>query len=248
MVFQLSTLLLVLCSTLPAATIYDLKTDWSDTNNPNGVWAYRQGSNTLPHNDVSVCCGGPSAGITGAWAPSPFAGDFLPLWAKATGNNSASGFLAGDIIVHSVDGFNGNPTLGEANIIWTAPMAGTIDISGSIWYAHFPLVRSNDFVLMLDATKLASGTVSATNGATRANPLAFGVSGLGVNAGDVVELIVERSPGQAAGSFDGVNLTVTETPGAAVPEPGTAGLLTLALTAFVIKSARSASDSVSQRM
>src|SRR5215471_4363381 len=106
MVFQLSTLFLVFCSTLLAATIYDLKTDWSDTNNPNGVWGYRQGSTLLPHNnDISVCCGGPSSGITAAWAPSPFSGDFLPWWARATGNNSASGFLAGDITVHSVDGF-----------------------------------------------------------------------------------------------------------------------------------------------
>src|SRR2546422_3848490 len=71
------------CSAVSAATIYDLKTDWSDTNNPNGTWAYRQDGSTLPHNDVSVCCGSPGFGINAAWAPGSVAGNFLPLWAKA---------------------------------------------------------------------------------------------------------------------------------------------------------------------
>jgi hypothetical protein len=88
MVFQLSTLFLVFCSTLPAATIYDLKTDWSDTNNPSGVWGYRQGSTLLPHNnDISVCCGGPSSGITAAWAPSnhdPYIGSLAHAETVAT--------------------------------------------------------------------------------------------------------------------------------------------------------------------
>src|SRR5436190_24232492 len=101
MLFRRSTLFLVFCSALSAATIYDLKTDWSDTNNPNGAWAYRQDGSTLPHNDVSVCCS-PGSGINAAWAPGSVLGNFLPLWAKATANNTAAGFLAGDIIVHSV--------------------------------------------------------------------------------------------------------------------------------------------------
>ena len=180
---------------------YDLKADWSDTNNPNGVWAYRQSASILPHNDVSVCC----AGLTGAWAPGSVAGNFLPLWAKATGNNY--GFLAGDIIVHSVDVSNGNPSLGEANVIWTAPVAGIIDISASLWYSHFPIVRSNDFILTLNATTLTSGTLNATN-SDRAHPLTFIESGLNVNAGDVLQLQVQQTPGQPAGSFNGVNLSI----------------------------------------
>src|SRR5436190_22848687 len=127
MLFRRSTLFLVFCSALSAATIYDLKTDWSDTNNPNGAWAYRQDGSMLPHNDVSVCCA-PGFGILGAWAPSPRGGNFLPVWAKATGNNSGSGFLAGDILFHSVDGLKGNPDLGEGNVTWTAPVSGSIDI------------------------------------------------------------------------------------------------------------------------
>lgn len=36
-------------STLSAAVVYDLKTDWSDLVNPNGPWSYREGNNVLPH-------------------------------------------------------------------------------------------------------------------------------------------------------------------------------------------------------
>src|SRR5215471_706195 len=110
--FRGATLLVVLCSAVSAATTtYDLKTDWSDSSNPNGVWTYSQGfplssKITLPHSDVSVCCP-PGSGITAAWAPSSNLGNFLPLWAKATADNVPAGFLAGDIIVHSTDNTKG---------------------------------------------------------------------------------------------------------------------------------------------
>jgi hypothetical protein len=214
--FPSATLIVLLCSAASAAsTTYDLKADWSDSANPNGAWTYSEGfplssKITLPHNDVSVCCGGPSGGVTAAWAPSSHLGNILPLWAKATGDNSASGYLAGDIIVHSTDGANGNPSLGFANVSWTAPADGTVEITGAIWYAHFGLSRSNDFVLVLnDSNVLASGTVSATNGRDRGNPIVFARQ-LRVKAGDVILFYVVRSPGQVFGSFAGVNLTITE--------------------------------------
>jgi len=43
LLIRCTTLFLVYCSAVPAAAIYDLRTDWSDTNNSNGAWAYRQG-------------------------------------------------------------------------------------------------------------------------------------------------------------------------------------------------------------
>jgi hypothetical protein len=88
-----STLLLICCSALSAAPVYDLRNDWSDTNNPNGAWAYRQGGTALPHNDVSVCCEAGS-GVGTAWAPGSVAGIFLPLWAKTTASNATSGSVA----------------------------------------------------------------------------------------------------------------------------------------------------------
>jgi hypothetical protein len=218
---------------------YDLNADWSNANNPNSVWAYRQGANLLPHpSDIGTACCVPGSGITGAWAPSGIVGNFLPFWVKATGNNAA-GFQTGDIIVHSVDGFNGNPALGETNVTWTAPVAGTIDITGSIWYAHFPLARSNDFRLELGANLLASGTIGALTGHDRANPLNFSSLGLSVSAGDVIEFIVQRSAGQSAGTINGVDLTIIETEATSPnPAPEPASLLQVAAGLWGMRAMR----------
>lgn len=196
-------------STAAAASIWDLSADWSDAANPNGPWAYRQGSTPLP------------ALIGGGWGPGTQTGSSLPFWARTTADNAA-GFLAGDIIVHSVDSQNGNPNLGEANVAWTSPISGVIDVSGEVFYSQFPLVRSNDFLLMLNSTLLAAGTVSATNGRGRSNPLAFAVTSLAVSQGDVLQLIFQRSPGQSDGSIAGVRLTIT-------PEPALVSLLAAGL-------------------
>jgi hypothetical protein len=209
-------LLLASPSVASAATIWDLATDWSDSANPNGPWAYRQGSNALP------------ALAAGGWGPGTQPGNFLPFWAKASADNVA-GYQTGDIIVHSVDGQNGNPSLGEANVAWTSPISGVIDISGFAFYSQFPLGRSNDFTLMLNSTVLATGTVSSTNGYDRSNPLQFAATGVAVSAGDVVQLVFHRTPGQSDGSIAGVGLTITQT----VPEPALASLLAAGSLALV---------------
>ena len=65
----LSTLAFLLLPVCHAATIYDLKTNWSDTNNPNGVWAYRQGTTILSHQtDIGTVCCGTNSGIIGGWS------------------------------------------------------------------------------------------------------------------------------------------------------------------------------------
>lgn len=211
-------LLLASPSATTAATIWDLSADWSNAANPNGPWAYRQGSNPLP------------ALTGGGWAPGTQTGNFLPFWARATASNVA-GFQAGDIVVHSVDPQNGNPSLGEANVTWTSPVSGVVDVSGLLFYAQFPLSRSNDFVLTLNSVVLATGTVSEANGYDRSNPLQFAASGLAVQPGDVLQLTVSRTAGQSDGSIAGVGLTITQV----VPEPALGGLLAASLILLVAR-------------
>lgn len=101
----------VLAPCLPVATnadtqVYDLNADWSDADNPNGPWAYREGNNLL----LPAWWGSGWVGLDGA-RPEIFKSD-------------------GDVFV----GLNvpGYPE-GIPNILWTAPSTGTIDISGALW-------------------------------------------------------------------------------------------------------------------
>jgi hypothetical protein len=211
---------------------YDLKTDWSEVNNPNGVWQYRQGTTVLPHqsNIGGICCT-PSDGIAGGWAPGQVANNFLPFWVQATADTP--GYLTGDVIVHSSSSSNGDAN-GQANLTWTAPFAGTIDLAGGLWYAQWTTSRSNNFSLTLNATLLTSGTVSFTDSFDRSTPNSFTLTGLVVNAGDVVQLTVQRSAGFSFGTVAGVNLTITANDGinaTTVPEPASLTLLALGMAA-----------------
>jgi hypothetical protein len=216
-----------------ASTIYNLVGDWSNTNNPNGTWRYLQGTNLLSFQAAFTGCFNGVPGLGGGWAPGNVSGNCVPAFFKATGNaTNPSDWLTGDVVVHSVDPGSGNPANGQAIVSWTAPVAGTISYSGSIWYAHSGVQRSNDFLLTDGSTTLASGTVAFNSivGNSRSNPDLFSGGALAVNAGDVIALMVSRSAGQTFGSLDGITLTITET--SFVPEPATA-LLFLAAAACV---------------
>jgi len=214
---------------------YSLAGQWSNTANPNGPWTYREGNEALPLvTDYNF--GGTVPGFTPqpAWAPSNVGGQFLPVWLQSSQTGTPSGFEAGavtpgDVIVHSTDGFNGSGE-GIANVIWTSPSAGTIDISGDIWWVR-NLGRTNDFSVFVGGTLIADGAISDGSTNTRSNPLQFAsglllgdsFSDIPVSAGEIVELAVTR--GSGAGEISDLNFQIDETTPSAVPEP--AGLVLL---------------------
>ncbi len=227
---------------LSASTLtYDLTADWSNSSNPNGVWSYDQGSTPLPFeaNLGPGSCFSTEQGIGGGYSPGTNFGNSppcLPAMFQATGNAAnTEDYLAGDIVVHSQDPSNGAGE-GQATFIWTAPATGTITFTGAVWYAHSTQNRSDDFTLSLGAATLASGAVAfdstyTTAGSGRTNPDSFASSGsIAVNAGDQVDLVVERTSG-SVGALAGVQLAITETSSDA-PEPSTA-LLCLGLLGFL---------------
>jgi hypothetical protein len=116
---------------------------------------------------------------------------------------------------HTEDPFNGAGR-GEANITWTAPAAGTVDLSVALWYAANP-GRSGEWTLLFNSVKLASGTLAYGGPYTRTSPATHTATGLRVNPGDVLKLQWVRI--SASGPMMGVNWRVDLHTGDAEPLP-----------------------------
>ena len=99
--------------------------------------------------------------------------------------------LAGDVLLHTVDRFNGNPALGVANVLFTLPAsggAGAYIISGSLWDAVLGATSSSrpqDWSLLLNGTQIAKGRLSGT--VSRSQAQTFSMSG-NLKAGDQIQL------------------------------------------------------------
>lgn len=208
---------LALATTVSAQT-YDVARDWSPTNNPNGPWSYLRGSTLLPY-QPTTCCGIPP---TTSFAPSSVSGSFLPIFWKPDG----PGF---DFAVHSYDPFNGGTFIGEAVLAWTAPSTGIVDISGHFYYGQLPLLRSNDIIIRSGTTILGSQTVSYQSFFDSSHPWGFSYVGVPVNAGDVVSVTFQRTPGFASGTGVVGDVLVS-----LVPEPTSAILMSAGLVLLVL--------------
>jgi hypothetical protein len=170
-------------------TVYDLKTDWSDTTNPNGAWSLREGANVITPSVANW------HGYKGqrAWAKAAAGSGHIPLFLKV----SVAGFEAkqaeiGDLIVHAQDDFGG-PGLGQAQIVWTAPASGTIDIKGALWLGRTTLGRSDDWTLSVAGVQKAAGKVAANDQHDRTNPVQIAESNVLVSPGQTVTLQISRS-------------------------------------------------------
>ncbi len=196
------------------AAVYDLRLDWTDAVNPNGTWTYREGANALPQTPAWGTQG--FLGTQPAWARSaPGAGNtFLPGWFRSGALTDLSyDWLSGDIVVHTTDGTNGVGN-GNANVIWTSPFTGTVDISGSVWRGR-SIGRGNDWFVYRNGTLLSQGTLADGDGHGRTNPFQLGTGSGGAAAlrdvdvavGDTLRL--EFAKTSNFGDFVGANFTVS---------------------------------------
>jgi hypothetical protein len=208
-------------STLSAAIVFDLKTDWSDLANPNGPWSYREGNNVLPHVADWQGLSGDFTGVQPAWARAQTGNTNLPPWMKIVSPAGVpNDWQFGDIVTHSTDNFNGIGS-GPSNVIWTSPLTGNIDVSGGVWMGR-DIGRGNHWDISLNGISLTGGDIFSGDPFNRSNPFAFSAGSGGptvlnqipVAVGDVLKLQITRT--SEPGDYAGVNLTIT-----AIPEPST---------------------------
>jgi hypothetical protein len=211
---------LVRISWATSPTTFSLSGDWSNTTNPNGPWSYNQASNPLPLVTDWTAAGTAFVGCSQpAWAPSNNAGNFLPALMKANSctakdvgtdpHNGRANVEPGDIVVHTVDSFNGNPALGVANFLFTLPAGddGTYQIRGSVWDAglYYGTTRPQDWELLVDGVKKASGFLSGS--VSRSQAETFDIS-VDLHAGDTVDLELFKDSKSSAGYFVGTNMSI----------------------------------------
>ena len=219
MKFSRVVFLLLAASSCFAATTYDLQADFSTVSNPNGPWAYRQGAGLMVAGDANAFFGGALGAPTPGWT-----GPFPDALFKAVVNGPGFDYLAGEIVAHTD---TGGPNV---NILWTAPFAGTANITGFTWIAR-DIGRSNTWSLLHNGVPITSGLIFSGDPFSEAFPFQFvnGSGGAGaltnvaIALGDTIELLY-TNPG--VGDLVGMNLNIEL---GAVPEPSASLLVSTVL-------------------
>lgn len=191
---------LQLCST-SWATLYNLSADWSDVQNPNGVWSYwangALGQSGTRGGDVFIDDDPPQI-----WCNSA---NWLG-WSKSIGTEPD--FLdvqAGDVYGHT----------GPLEVRWTSPADGVITVTGGVWHMR-EWGRYNSWSVLLNGSTLANGTADDGDGHGRDNPWPVNLTTLSVKQGD--DLAFQANSLSGFGDYIGLSLTVDFTP---IPEPTT---------------------------
>jgi len=198
--------------------LYDLTTEWSNTNNPNGVWSYNQ--DTTPISEFQTFWWG-----MGGWGYSWIGeGCILKAGAYPTGITDPWGqtltpphdWKAGDVVMHAISQVYGGDTT-FANITWTSPGNGTISINGRAWDAQIFADRDVSWLLIVGGQTVAQR--SSVRGLFRkdkasrfsANQTAkHSLNGIPVTQGEVVEFRVVANT--YYGHFVGVQEQITFNP------------------------------------
>lgn len=201
---------------------FDLTSQWSDTANPNGPWSYNQGISPLPAQASWMPGSYPIP--QPCWAVSATGLGHVPVWLKqrslpsgvsACGPApiSSADACVGDVIVHSTDASSVGGA--SANVTWTSPIAGAVDICGGVWMMR-DIGRANTWRLHKNGLLISQGTVFSGDPYSRAAPFPLSqgsggsasLSGLSVAIGDVIRLDIVKA--SSAGDFCGVTLTISQ--------------------------------------
>jgi hypothetical protein len=168
--------------------VYDLKSDWSDAQNPNGPWTVMIGTTVAKNLPNWVGETGQSSYVTASNGIG-----HIPVLLKVSVSNF-EGKLAqkGDLVVHAQDE-GGGPGLGQARIVWTAPSAGSVDVDASFWLARTSLKRKDVYAITVAGALKGMGDIPANMGVTRDSPVKFSQKALPIIANQTVELQISRA-------------------------------------------------------
>jgi hypothetical protein len=213
----LSAAVILLVSVCAAnAAVYNLANDWSDTVNPNGVWAlYKNTTDLFTINQPDFSNNGT---YQKAWADQQcYFNAHVPMWLK--GNTD------GIIYTHGAeyDRTGSNITFAR----WTSPEDGIVTISGAVWTAALNR-RTMGWNLRYDGANITGGTLYSNGNQGAATPVLFsqgsggaGVLTFAIEQGQTIDLLFTSiSENGNLGESLALDFTIT-----VIPEPGTIALL-----------------------
>jgi hypothetical protein len=166
----------------------------------------------------------------------------LPLIFRAAGTVAGLSYNLGDVVMHTSGGPDSNPAYGLGNIIFTSPIAGTADISGTIhpvraigretsWEAFVPVALG----------PLANGSFDGTTTA----PETFDFPNVTLAVGEQLEFFTSAL---ALGDLLDVSLIVNFASTAPVPEPTSIGVLATGVLGLVAMRRRCHERGTSRRL
>ena len=220
--FQIVFILLAIAACLTSistAAVFDLATDFSSTNNPNGAWTYgtHNGAPDFATNNGIVPFSTMEGNVLGTGNSGWSNGAGVPVLSKAVNNTAGLNLNLGQVFTHNAD-FATSP--GTA-VRWTAPNAGPVRIEGALWHGYDQPAgdRIQRYKLVHNGSTLQrGGALKTIQGANKDNPLTVVVNSLNVNAGDTIDLVVGPASTHIQ-DWMGMGLTITENSGAAeVPD------------------------------
>lgn len=158
-----------------ATASWNLSSDWSDANNPNGPWTYSDGLGMPIETRQSGW-----VELEDAWAGAVDGGSG---WAVSKERRVEPDLPAGSVF-----------TLGDTTLQWTSPVSGEIEIRGALWLAG-DRRRKMSWVLSQNGEPFTERAGVSRSLGISSEPFAFanGTAGLGVltrtvEVGDVIEL------------------------------------------------------------
>ncbi len=163
----------VICAaSFALSVVSDLKTDFSNTLNPNGRWILTKDIGVRFLSTVSDYWNNSENQI--AWCDQPFPQNaHVPFWMKVSTVSIPGGQLdvqIGDIMMHGA--VNSRTGSTDTSALWISNITGPITISGNSWLA-IQRGRKMDWQLWKNSTMLSSGSLLGDSSTSRANPALF---------------------------------------------------------------------------